>query len=248
HPSQAFEYNAGYPATFAPNTFIHEVLGISGVDYYTAARFKYALGGLDQDFASISVDSLKIPVSFNGHLFHVEGLVPASGAETLYTYGSNYASSTTQGIQNGQVVGVLNSYGAGKAITLSFPMYYMDYALSLVVMEDAFSGVFNEEVSLDDNINPAVKSIYLAPNYPNPFASESRIPYKTNDLIHPIKVQIFNLKGQVVKTLFEGNPDKSNSLLWDGKDASGKAVANGVYYIKASQNGTVQTRKMVLVK
>jgi len=247
HPSQAFELNAGYPATFGEATFMNEVLGISGVDYESAARFKYALSLIDAS-PSLVVDSLKTPAAFNGHIFHVEGLVPVNNDLTMFSYDSDYASSTGQGSMNGMKVGVYHQYGSGKVVTLSFPLYFMQEGTSQSMVEYVFGMLFNEPLPVSDFITPAIYGVDLFQNYPNPFHTDSYIPYKTADIHSPLKVEVYNLKGQMVKTLFNDVPGAKGTLHWDGKDNKGRIAANGVYYIKAQQNGIVSTRKIVLIK
>lgn len=246
-PSQAFELNAGYPASFAASTFINEVLGISGVEYDNSARFKYAVSQL-LDFPTLTVDSLKTSTSFNGHIFRVEGLTPVAGAQSLYTYGSDYASTTAQGSQNDQVVGVMHAYGLGKTVTLSFPLYHMQLSSSRAMLDYAFGVYFNEPTAAEDPFIPALAGIRLLSGYPNPFTNDCYIPLKTSDLHNPVKVQIYNLKGQLVKSLWHDVPQADTVLRWDGKDNAGKSVASGIYYAKAAQNGAVSTRKIMLVK
>jgi len=62
------------------------------------------------------------------------------------------------------------------------------------------------------------------------------------------KLEIFDLQGRRVKPIFEG-PAKSgtNEATWDGRDASGTYVANGVYFYRFRALDQDQTRKLVIV-
>lgn len=247
HPSQAFELNAGYPATFGENTFINEVLGISGVDYQAAARFKYAVSQLSAA-PPLQVDPNKTPVSFNGHIFHVESLVPANANSVIYRYGSDYASSTGQGSLNDEPVAIYNVYGAGKAITLSFPLYSMESASARQFLEYVFHIVFGLPLDNDDpGLSPGAR-LSISAAYPNPFSTEARIELNSKSFDKPLQVQIFNLRGQLVKTLFQDVPDPKTELIWDGRDTSGRQVSSGIYLIKASQAGQTVKRKLLKIK
>jgi hypothetical protein len=247
HPSQAFELNAGYPANFGESTFINEVLGISSVDYDGTARFKYAISQLDP-FSILQVDSLKTPVAFNGHIFHVEGMVPTANAQPVYVYGSDYDTSTPQGSLNGDTIGIIHPYGLGKAITFSFPLYHMEQASSETLLRYLFGTLFNEPVANSDLVEVVPQGVQLLPNYPNPFASESFIPYLAKDNHNVMRLEVYNLKGQLVRTLFNDVPESRGLLSWNGLDKHGKPAANGIYYLKAVQNGVVSTRKMIILK
>jgi len=59
------------------------------------------------------------------------------------------------------------------------------------------------------------------------------------------------LKGQKVKefdVILSGVEGKSNSVVWDGTDESGKKAANGIYYYKLQTGGFSQTKKMILMR
>ena len=59
---------------------------------------------------------------------------------------------------------------------------------------------------------------------------------------------IYNLKGQLVKTLYSGNTSK-HTVMWDGKDEQGKEIESGVYCYKMDMNGkTIDTKKLILLR
>jgi len=247
HPSQAFELNAGYPAEFNEYTFLNSVLGINYVDYKSAARFKYALSQLSAA-PPLQVDPNKTPTAFNGHIFHVEALTPNNSQNTLYTYGSDYASTTGQGSMNGEKVAVFNQFGLGKVITLSFPLYYMQQEPAKQFVEYVFGMVFGLPLGNEDETIPAVDGIRISAVYPNPFQAETRIEIAGKNQAAPLELSVFNLKGQLVKRLFNAIPDSKTELKWDGKDDNGRVVGSGVYLIKASQNGYSTTQKLLKIR
>jgi flagellar hook assembly protein FlgD len=60
-------------------------------------------------------------------------------------------------------------------------------------------------------------------------------------------VQIYNTRGQLVKTLFTGNKDKGKFLLqWNGTDQLGRKQPSGIYLIRMDSNGKQSLRKVVL--
>lgn len=248
NPSLAFALNAGYPASFAPSSFINSVIGIEETDFSSSARFRFATPVHDQ-FPAVSVDPLKSSPSLNGHILHVESIGPNSDCATVYNYGSDYAASTPQGVMNNLPVGVLNLSQSGKVLTLSFPLYnlYQDDAADLV--EYVFTEYFNESATpVNDPQAPPAASISLSAGHPNPFRSKTsfRVELKNNSL--PIQVGIYNLRGQLLRTVWAGNSPKSLLIEWDGKDENGLAISSGVYFVRAEQNGENQTRKIMLIK
>jgi hypothetical protein len=105
----------------------------------------------------------------------------------------------------------------------------------------------NLPVSNDDPVIPSV-SITLDQNYPNPFNPETTIKYflpSPSD----VKLEIFNIKGQLVKTLVnEKQTTGKFSVKWNGKDDSDKHVASGVYFYRLDTSQKSITKKMVLLK
>ena len=84
--------------------------------------------------------------------------------------------------------------------------------------------------------------------YPNPFSTETKIEFTINKQEH-IYLTIYNEIGQAVKQLLNGNlvsPGKLD-VIWDGKDASGTDVSNGIYFYKINgEFGEVNSGKIVL--
>jgi len=90
---------------------------------------------------------------------------------------------------------------------------------------------------------------FLADNYPNPFNPSTSISFGLpKDSF--VKLEVFNLLGQKVKTLLAGNQRAGyKQIVWDGRDGAGKAVASGVYFYRLATDGDFeQTKKMLLVK
>ncbi len=94
-----------------------------------------------------------------------------------------------------------------------------------------------------------VPDIYnLSQNYPNPFNPSTTIHYQVPEDGN-LEIKIFNLFGQVVKTLV--NEDQRGGhyfIQWDGTNDFGMPVASGVYwYIIQAQNFT-NIKKMMFLK
>lgn len=96
----------------------------------------------------------------------------------------------------------------------------------------------------DEQLTPAPTSIST---YPNPFSSICNIEVKSPQNSFA-DIAVYNLKGQLVKTLHNGIVTSSkHSYIWDGKDASNGEVASGVYFIKmTTKTGTYTQRTLLL--
>ncbi|MDD3284742.1 MAG: FlgD immunoglobulin-like domain containing protein [Patescibacteria group bacterium] len=103
-------------------------------------------------------------------------------------------------------------------------------------------------VSNNDSIIPIANIPVLNQNYPNPFNPETTISFNLPKA-GEMSLQIFNIKGQLIKTLFNGQKfTGSHQITWNGTDNSGNYVASGVYYYKMRTGKYSSTKKMILMK
>jgi hypothetical protein len=88
----------------------------------------------------------------------------------------------------------------------------------------------------------------LLPNYPNPFNPETSIVF---ELPRPgfVRLDIHDVAGRKLLTLVQGDmPAGRHVQKWDGRDQAGHPVASGTYFIRLQAAGTVDQRKLVLLK
>ena len=108
-------------------------------------------------------------------------------------------------------------------------------------------------ISLDYNPNggtttPSILVTELQPIYPNPFNPIAYIPY-TLETKSEVKINIYNTRGQVVKTFDLGSQEKGHHrITWDGRDNDGNLSGNGIYYIIMKAGKKSFQRKAVLMK
>ena len=88
----------------------------------------------------------------------------------------------------------------------------------------------------------------LHQNLPNPFNPETTIRYGLAES-GQVRVVIYSVTGQRVRTLVSAFQDAgAYQVTWDGLDALGHQVSSGVYLMRMTTDGFVQTRKMLLMK
>ncbi len=107
-------------------------------------------------------------------------------------------------------------------------------------------GVMNTIASHED-VNPSDK--FSIRNFPNPFNPETTISFTIPEDDN-VKITIYNLKGQKVKTLLNEDLKKgTHSVKWDGTDSQNKNVCSGVYLYKLKTNNKTQSlNKCLLLK
>ncbi|MDY0151142.1 MAG: C25 family cysteine peptidase [Candidatus Cloacimonas sp.] len=99
----------------------------------------------------------------------------------------------------------------------------------------------------DENL-PAGATVQLHENYPNPFNPSTTLSF-TLPAQTLVKLEIFNLKGQKVRSLIAGDtPQGTHNIVWNGTDDNNHGVASGVYYYRLSTPQSSLSKKMLLVK
>ncbi len=96
--------------------------------------------------------------------------------------------------------------------------------------------------------NALPEQVELAPNYPNPFNNGTIFRFA---LPRPQQVElvVFNLLGQQVATLLEGPIDTGHHRLrWDGRDATGRPLATGLYIYRLRSAEGILSRKLLLLR
>lgn len=109
--------------------------------------------------------------------------------------------------------------------------------------------------AIDNRLAPALPArvIELGRNYPDPFNSQTEIPYRVKQTTE-IQIDVYDMLGRRITTLFKGQKTSGTYRAhWDGKDDSGKSVSSGLYLLKISASGysvsrPIRTEPMLLVK
>ena len=83
----------------------------------------------------------------------------------------------------------------------------------------------------------------LVQNYPNPFNPVTTIEYTLPEAAR-VKVEVYNLLGQVVEVLADGHLEAGyHKVQWDGSD-----MASGIYFYRIIAGNFTDTKRMVLLK
>jgi len=92
------------------------------------------------------------------------------------------------------------------------------------------------------------RQVALEQNYPNPFNPETTIRYALPAETR-VTVTIHTATGQRIRTLVDGEQAAGyHRLVWDGRDAAGRAVASGVYLCRLEAGAFSAVRKMALIR
>jgi len=104
---------------------------------------------------------------------------------------------------------------------------------------DLSSGIGDQNDELPETIS------LLSQNFPNPFNARTVIEINLTEN-QPGRVEIFDISGRLIKTLFEGSG--SHILYWDGLDDDDSPVASGVYFYRLKTQRHSEIRKMLFLQ
>lgn len=168
-----------------------------------------------------------------------EVIVNAGGITTNPDASGNYTMEVIPGTYN---------------VTASLEGYVSQTIEDVEVLEGATTGdidfVLEPEVGNDNVLIPVRTE--LTGNFPNPFNPTTTVKYTLHEDSR-INLEIFNIKGQKIKTLADGNQSAGyHTIVWDGKDNNGRTSASGLYFYKMVSEGNsgryTSTKKMLLLK
>ena len=98
--------------------------------------------------------------------------------------------------------------------------------------------------TVDDDNNEIIYANELFGNYPNPFNPQTTLSFSVKEDNTPVKINIYNIKGQFVNTLTNDVYSSGNHfLIWDAN-----SQASGVYFYRCEIGNYISTQKMLLIK
>lgn len=231
-----------YPFTFVSGDFPYDYLKLLNANESTSNDFLSAQG--DLGYTHVSIDSTKIPSSWNGKMKYIDIFEPYD-AEVIYSF--NSASSDTS-FQD-KPCGIRYLGENYRVVFFGFPIYFMkeDEATLLAqkVLSDLQAGV-SEETS-----SPTTFGLHQ--NHPNPFRTTTTISYQVGDegqkRESSVSLKIYNITGRLVKTLIDSHQSPGYyKIRWDGRDKNDNILPAGIYFCSFSSVNSCFTIKIVKIK
>jgi flagellar hook assembly protein FlgD len=110
-----------------------------------------------------------------------------------------------------------------------------------------------EEISTQDECVNPIKSALV---YPNPVRDDNvkitieNVGTNVKSINKPeLEIQIFNIKGQVIRKSTDFQITKGqNTYIWDKKDEKNQLVPSGVYLYKIISDNDIMTGKLLILK
>jgi choice-of-anchor B domain-containing protein len=153
----------------------------------------------------------------------------------------------------------LNSNGKYGAVGIEYPAYgsklfFIGFGLEAVypnnknyASRDEIIGSvfewFDSPLVLNEIITSTPETFQLKQNYPNPFNPSTTIEYNLAENTQ-VKIEIFSVSGQKIKTLVNGPQSKGLHQI----NFSADNLASGVYFYKLKTERFTQIRRMLLIQ
>ncbi len=94
----------------------------------------------------------------------------------------------------------------------------------------------------------AASGIRLLPNAPNPFATNTIVRFVLPGRAHTA-LRVYDVRGRMIRSLFDGTREAGrHEATWNGRDSDDLDVPSGVYFLRLTADGQVQSRKAVLLR
>jgi hypothetical protein len=160
------------------------------------------------------------------------------------TYGNfNYGSGGLTPEELGWLVDIVRQYG-GTVMTFGDAVAYYRARSAMVDID----GDKVWQLTLSGVSAPARPAVVLHPCVPNPFNPRTTISFELREALQ-LSIGLFDLSGRRVVELGSGTfSEGPHSLVWEGRDATGRAMSAGTYLLQLSAPGICEHQKLVLLK
>jgi hypothetical protein len=140
----------------------------------------------------------------------------------------------------------------GTSLELTNPGYDNSLAINWTA-SSAAHGTPGESNSLFTGIkkmdsNAISSHDHLLQSYPNPFSSITTLRYEISEQ-EWAKITIYDLHGNLVSTLFEGETDPGiKEVSWDGCGPDGTILASGIYVCRLETRSSTSHYRLVIIR
>ncbi len=213
---------------------------------------RLVLGHLENNVVGGMVDGKYWPPDYN-----ISSNAALSGPrEWLWIFDATYSETPNpafqvEAISNPLPIMYFATWARNGSVPFATGDEFLITAYHIISTNDVW--IFNPTVMGIKELD--INSYQLYQNYPNPFNPNTSISYQLPTKSF-VKLKIFNILGQEIITLIDELQDEGHkSVIWNGRNKSGNAIASGVYFYKIDalsvndpNNTFVQVRKMILLK
>ncbi len=243
--------------------------GVAGVGFVEDVLGVNLVSGFLRELIGNQATPLVVPVPGNPVITSVADWVAYGGCLGINTFdavtirggATRLAEFTDTGGNPGAYsfsAATLNVYNStNRVITLPYDLMYVyttagsgkvsaPLAARALLLNDVLS-YFGAHGKPDNVTSVPEIAAFAVSNAPNPFNPRTNISYSVDKPGH-LTLKIYNVRGQLVRTLIDRRVETSGKAMWDGTDDNGQQLASGVYFRQAQLNDKVRIGKMMLIK
>jgi hypothetical protein len=155
-----------------------------------------------------------------------------------------YAVRVTPG---GEVIGTNSIAICCEVGDQKYPAIAFGNTTYLIVWEDHQGGETTLRHTCVSREGRLPCPVDILKNYPNPFSTFTHIQYRLKTSME-VELSIYDKAGRPVKIVKQGlKPPGTHTAFWDGKNNSGKSVANGTYFCRLMAGEFCLETKTVMI-
>jgi hypothetical protein len=150
-------------------------------------------------------------------------------------------------VVDGQLKVLVYSHGSNRIQAGETAILTIEYDGELELVSNELVDYYGNDLTVMVKDVTLPTEFAVSQNFPNPFNPETVISLS---LPHASDwtITVYNIAGQIVKTLDGYSEAGTVTVRWQGSDESGQEVASGIYLYKVSVGDYSVTKKMLLLK
>jgi hypothetical protein len=91
-----------------------------------------------------------------------------------------------------------------------------------------------------------VPALHMAGPYPNPFSGQSSLSFTLDNPV-ALSVRVYDVSGRMVRELARSTASGFTRYTWDGRDATGRQLPSGIYYMEVRLVNQPAVRRSVVI-
>ncbi|MHB8580705.1 MAG: ice-binding family protein [Ignavibacteriaceae bacterium] len=249
--SNVFWYVGSSATIYSGTTFNGIILAVSSITLNASATL--VTSQFLANTGAVTINSNVLPVeltTFTAALNNNAVELNWNTATEVNNYGfdierSQMSEASSQNLTWNKIGFVKGSGNSNSPKNYSFvdnTVYYGSYAYRLKQIDN--DGTYKYSSVVEVNAGQMQYSFLLNQNYPNPFNPSTEIQFGVSKN-SPATLTIFNVLGEKVATLFNGNAVAGQVY---NVTLNGSNLASGIYYYKLQTNDNTEVKKMLLMK
>jgi hypothetical protein len=157
-------------------------------------------------------------------------------------------TGSSAGYEYGEIP--LNAWGVGEVIVYDWDQKTYVCLVATNLSTTANDITYNYDVDeIDTGVEDATYALALKPASPNPFASSTAIAYTVPTGGGLVEIAVYDVAGREVRKLVSRTMTAGDgTVVWDGLDGRGVAVASGVYFARIDVDGLTASGKLLMLK